>query len=67
LANTTCPIFAGSVLAPMTATDPGVSSRSIDRASARRSRSAATARDWSVGAIGNVSSTTPDSYRYCAV
>ena len=31
LANTTCPIFAGSVLAPITATEPGDSIRSIER------------------------------------
>ena len=66
LANTTCPIFFGSVLAPITATDPGVSMRSIEWASARRSRSNSTARDFSVGAMGNVSCTTPESYWYCA-
>ena len=66
LAKTTWPIFFGSVLAPITATDPGVSIRSMDRASARRSRSNATARDCSVCAIGNVRCTTPESYSYLA-
>ena len=62
-AMTVCPPFVGSDDAPTTAIELGVSSRAVERASARCSREAITDRDRSVGSIEKSRATTPSSKR----
>ena len=58
-----CPTVSGFRLAPITATDLGVSTRATDAASARCSRASAAARARSVGSISNSTCTMPPSMR----
>lgn len=55
------PTVPHSRLAPITATDDGVRSSAMLRASARCSRASITARDFRVGSMSKLSITTPSS------
>ena len=68
LSRTLRPTPPGVRPAPMTATEPGASSRWTERASARCSRARCTARERSVGSRSNSRRTTPSSkLRFCGV
>ncbi len=67
LRSTVCPMPPASRPAPTTTTEVGVSSRPIERASARCSLAVVTSREVSVVARSRVMRTTPSSNWLCAV